>query len=474
MLLPYIWLGGYALPFADDFRFYVMSNDYGLLEGMLYEYSDWGGRYTQTLFNLISYGSLGQLNLSLVVWGHLLALWLGWTALFWSLSERGSSLVRLFLFGLGMLHVSLSAFAEYDLGDILYWGSSANTYLLGIEFLLLGLASFFRAGSSKGYRWVWMVLQGVFVLLAAGCNESIMFIQVVCYALIWVAAWYNRRLADDSLRCGSLWLEGYALGVAMLGALLVVGSPGNLHRMGIHERELGDWISLFPASLKSTFYAHVSIFGGAVNLLLLGYIALWLKIDNPRLPKISTRLGWKVWLLLPMLAALPARWGVGAIVGRVSSVLVAVSLIGLFLLVLSANQGLLAALRKRMETWLPASILVLAVLMLSSQDFRRLRYQIEQAPLLKKEWKGQEEYIIQNIRQGTTDITVPPLKHQHSRLRNNHSYLLVEPLSTDHSHWINTTYLEYLHWKISKKDNPQEKPSTDNPKKPIIILRQFP
>lgn len=240
----YLVLAFYAHPSADDYAFANKLINEGFLNSQVSWYLTWTGRYASTwlitaylaLFNIVA--SFWFLPLSLI-----LATCASFVVLFLSLPKGLISPRQAVCSGLGLTALYLSGLPSTS--EIIYWLAGAITYQIGNSLYLLLLAALVMLYRDDTYAtgspfWAASFL----VLVNAGMNETVMFLQSLTLALTVLYA-FGKNLRQRYLLLALLILS-------MAGAAVVIVAPGNAVRS-----------TYFPLAHDFVFSIHNSVLTAA-------------------------------------------------------------------------------------------------------------------------------------------------------------------------------------------------------------------
>lgn len=296
---PFILLGRFAHPQADDFCLANPMRALGFWEAQMVWWTQWTGRFVAiAMWNLgpLSFGSLqGYKLVSLVVLSGLFLafLWLGREVIPREVPTR-----RVAWFGLTVLAVYLYQMASPAEG--LYWFTGAVIFTWGTIFALIAIAAAVRSQrSGSGWSsWSWATVACVAAIVAAGSNEVTMLL--LCLVLL-VLAWLARRSRSPRWH---LWL--LPLTLAALSGLVDLLAPGNAKRA---EATGGLMSPLGPLVGSAAFSVLAMIEWLSSGPLLIGVLAILIAgaAMSPQIPPDSRwrRTPW----FLPCIVAGIGVWG---------------------------------------------------------------------------------------------------------------------------------------------------------------------
>lgn len=293
----------YAHPIADDFDFASGRRDAGFVSAWRQQYVGWNGRFSSNALALaipLNGGSTAGYRAAIVA--ILIATLLALYALMRSLDPGEFTPGQTALAALALFVLFLSGMPA--LGEGIYWYTSAVTYQAAVVVAALHVA--LVASARRHHSLSRFTLAGILLFLVCGFNEVIAAFAVAAYGLatvgVWPAGARDRRVF------------GAMLAIAAVGALAIVGSPGNAARLAAYPLRHRLFASLGMTTLQTArFLAEWSTSGP-----LLVTSAIWIASADrvaASIPRFRARRYLAACtagiLLVVPLAAFPAYWATG-------------------------------------------------------------------------------------------------------------------------------------------------------------------
>lgn len=269
LLIPYLYIGFYSNPVADDFTYAFKGKNNNLFDLLIGEYLNWNGRYFSNLLVLINPASpenyfLYKLIPTLIILATLFSIFY----FFKSLVKKQIANSSILIASLFLLHLYLYQMPIISEG--IYWYTGAITYQVGIILIMFYFGLFNKIINNENSlfpKWFLKIGLIIILFLAVGCNEiTMLFLLTASLFLIY-------QIKKIQLKQSSfIWL--LLLSVVVF-SIIVIAAPGNLVRGSFftnkHQfiqtitystlqtfRFITNWISSLPLILVSVFYIPIN------------------------------------------------------------------------------------------------------------------------------------------------------------------------------------------------------------------------
>lgn len=264
-LLPFCYVCGYALPYADDFCIgWELLQGKPLLTSIAEQYLYWNGRYTSdVLINLhpITTGSLTVY--SVVILLSLLATPVAFYLLFQQvIKHKATSLIASML--LSLLYLNYMP----QLTEGIYWYGGIVNYHIGVLVLLLQLTMFTKLFTAEDKSAALYAASLALLILSVGFNEVGAMLIPLFYFVVLVFTFKEQTKNRKLIAIHFV--------VALIASAFVIFSPGNATRLGEFSgkydllnsvlkssaqtlRFSGGWLMKYPVlvcSVLAIAYAH--------------------------------------------------------------------------------------------------------------------------------------------------------------------------------------------------------------------------
>jgi hypothetical protein len=236
-LLPLLLLSFYAHPAADDFPISETARDWGSYTTVVGYYKCWSARYTSLFLMSLNPLAFGWFK------GYKLGAPLLMAGLFFSLLYFFNQFTasRLRSFTLTVVFVTVFLLNMPDLAGGLYYLGGSLFYQPGNMLLVLLLGSLMKFPPPSGFyglspaRWFAVAVQGLLLILLAGCNEISMMLSLAIPAAGFLLHWFQEK------RPVFTWFLFLFLSVVC--TVVILKSPATFYRMeasGSFERSIAE------------------------------------------------------------------------------------------------------------------------------------------------------------------------------------------------------------------------------------------
>lgn len=223
VLLAFAATSIFIFPQADDFSYTSRVFELGFWGAQISEYMKWTGRYSATAF----------LSLSPMVWGELwqyrmmpiiLLLLIFASNVFLMREIFGSRLQKneSWFFGLALTFLTITGF--HTISEGIYWLASSYSYTIAIVFFNISFALIWAQEKSN----LKYALASISALILTGCNETSMVIWMYALGVTGFFQWQKNQKIPKGLVTVFI--------VSLLGAIIMLISPGNAIRAGYFEK----------------------------------------------------------------------------------------------------------------------------------------------------------------------------------------------------------------------------------------------
>jgi hypothetical protein len=436
---PFILLGFYVVPQADDFARGEIALREGVFAELKHHYALTDGRFAatalQTLCGLdleraVAAGPFVFLALwGLSFWRCLFvvssALWPQWPA------TRGRRLLSTAALAFFLLGFYLSRMPSPSQG--FYWLNSAQTYTIACIVNWLFVAELIRLLDPQTVGWRRLTRHSLtatmLIVAMIGFNEIAMFLWDMALVLLMAALAFKRWRAA--------WLAPVLLGAALASAV-VISSPSNATRA---QRYPGS--KRVPSSVARAA-VHTAVKVGIWSLDPGLWLGVLLLIPAIRRWPDSPRLGWlrhrhaapaivAATAAAMSLAAFPAYYGMGhAPPPRACNMLYLIYAVGVFVAVASTALARPEWSPMRLRPWLVA-----ASLFVFGNWPRAVWDGSTSAPQYRREYLARSQTVREALARGERQVEVEPLHFQPKTI-------FYADLQADPSYWVNIMYARRL------------------------------
>jgi hypothetical protein len=284
LLLLLLIAGFFQHPAVDDFGVFNLTTKYGLWGSIKFFFKSVDGRYfSMPVLFLITSSRFLLEHYYIVVAGLFL---LTFSALFLFIKgAAGFFLIRLpvkWLLSAMLMLIFVSSVVQVS--SLLYWWSSALTYLLPFDIFILYVLFFlkFISATTGSAKRTYFILLFIFSFFLCGSNEELAYFVVAGMGLYFLYQFLVFKVIDKKI----LWL----LVAELIFALLLFFGPGSINRAGSYGTNTQ------PAfySVTSAFYQSAEIFSIIFSspFFWLGYLSSFLAYSWLR-PDIRNRIAQK-------------------------------------------------------------------------------------------------------------------------------------------------------------------------------------
>lgn len=327
-VLPFLVLGAFTVPSADDIFYHNYGKDKTLLEFSVHHYNTWTGRYFSNLMMAINPYSLTSSEGFYPVMTYLVQIFFFSCAFFFT-----KTLVLIFKNGLNSFNqkelfknLNLNLISGFILliwialfmhkmprpTDSLYWFSGSSSHLIAEGFVLLSIATYFKSFAlSKLNQINYYLLISVFTVAICGSNETLMiqWIFLMFFSLVFEKIIFNRINLKTLM----------PLSISLICFMVVYFAPGNkIRAANLH----GGHDLLLLASKPWGLIIETSLRYLSLNLIIILFWSLpILKTIHNYLPNFLTERKSKFlfglfWLGLFVLTFVPSVWTMGGLPPR--------------------------------------------------------------------------------------------------------------------------------------------------------------
>jgi len=178
LILPFLIVGFYARPTADDFCNTLTSKNRTIIDSLIHLYNNWSGRFTHPLFRQIAASAVENIEFYKAL------------SIFWIISAFAC--IKLFLstlysFREYRLYI-LSAFITViwlanmpNLGQGIYWLTGARVYTMGIVLFVFYMSLFIRYYKKEFIfnKYIHIIINILILILSIGSSEPVALLALI-------------------------------------------------------------------------------------------------------------------------------------------------------------------------------------------------------------------------------------------------------------------------------------------------------
>ena len=243
------YLGSFSRLISDDYCSVYIGRNLGFLRSIWFWYSNWNGRYTNSIFDWVLSAFPGLVSIAVPL---TLVAWLGVTiwAVYLFIPESSGQWVRVWsAFSLACVMISVVLLASPNISQSLFWWGGLRAYTQSLVVFTFEIALYrlvrLRGWGQKRNLLLLLSMAGL-SFLTAGFSETLTPVLVIFWFLLaFIEGWRSREKTVGSFSRASI---ATALG-ALAGLLVMVFAPGNTFRQALSPSSPG-LVEILSLSLR--------------------------------------------------------------------------------------------------------------------------------------------------------------------------------------------------------------------------------
>ena len=445
-VIPYLAIGFFAHPIADDYGLAHEVRTRGFWEAHTHWYNNWTGRWlgmdVTSFFVMVT--DISPSWYWIVPWFMFMGTFVSFYLLLYALGTRYLPKTTLLWGSLGLTLIYTARVPTIAEGY--YWLMGSTCYTLGniLVIFALALVGFMLRTPSPLRRWIYTLAASLLVVAAAGTNEVLMMLMVVGFAPFVLILFVGK----NSVRFHMLMIFVFAC----IGAAIVILAPGNALRSEHFPMQHRLMFSVV-SSIRDAFgyFKH-----WITDSLVLSSTLLLLPIvtkasSNVQIPKERR----KIWLLFPLLwlilfvlSFFPTFWAMGIhppertlnliyflfLMGWYASVII-------LTLILLPERKTVVLVPRYLRT--AANIVFLVSLLLLPNFYTAAKDLLSQARPYYKEIRQRVETTQRSVDGNLGYVNIRPLRHRPTTLFSRNFEFRDDP-----DHWVNYDWERYWGLKV--------------------------